>query len=213
MAQRTIHLAMAKLISQKIKIKNMKRFEFGHILPDAVSDRENRDKSHYIEKGRFVTYDFERFGREYRSKILEDDLYLGYYMHLIEDVFYRKVLYTYHDMGDIGKFPERVKILHNDYYLLNEYIINKFQLKNDIEIPSEFEKEQINNIADFSGIKDYITELDNDFHDAANGKTVYFTESMLDEYMENYLNPCIEEIKALRNGETYLGVRDYKWEA
>ena len=46
MAQRTIHLAMAKLISEKIKIGNMKRFELGHTLPDTVSDHENRDKSH-----------------------------------------------------------------------------------------------------------------------------------------------------------------------
>lgn len=213
MAQRTIHLAMAKLISEKINIENQERFEFGHLLPDAVSDRENRDKSHYIKLGAYVVYDFEQFGKEYREKILQDDLYLGYYMHLIEDVFYRRVLYTYSNMGDIGKYPERVRVLHKDYHLLNKYIIDKFQLKNGIQIPDEFEKESINNIADFGRIKDYMLELDNDFNDSVCGKTVYFTETMLDEYMEKYLDDCVEEIKAIWNGESHLRVSDYKWEA
>ena len=211
MAQRTIHLAMAKLISQEIKIKNRKRFEFGHILPDAVSNRENRDKSHYIKKGRYVVYDFQQFAKEYADKLLEDDLYLGYYMHLVEDVFFRKLFYAHNKKQDIGKNPEKVKVLHNDYHLLNSYIVDKFQLEDKIEIPSLFEKEEINHIADFSKIEEYLFQLHKDFNDCKNGQTVYFTENMLDEYMDKYLVKCVEEIKAVRYGASSLNVEDYSW--
>lgn len=84
----------------------MKGFALGQVLPDAVCDRENRDKSHYIvslDNGKSVAYDFEQFASTYNERIINDELYLGYYMHLVEDAFYRKLLYRDYGLRDVGR--------------------------------------------------------------------------------------------------------------
>lgn len=216
MAQYTLHLVLAKLLVQKANIKNENRFALGHILPDAVLDRENRDKSHYIislDNGKSKAYDFQQFGVTYKEKILNDELYLGYYMHLVEDALYRKLLYRDYGLRDVGRCPEKVAVLHNDYHLINRYVVEKHRLKNELIIPGNFDKEEIHGIADFGSLESYLQEREQDFHEKLVGTTVYFTEKMADEYIEKYLGQCVEEMKAIGNSEEFLKTKDYKWEA
>lgn len=215
MAQYTLHLAMAKLIAEKVNIKNENRFALGQVLPDAVCDRENRDKSHYIvslDNGKSVAYDFEQFASTYNERIINDELYLGYYMHLVEDAFYRKLLYRDYGLRDVGRYPEKVAVLHNDYHLINRYLVGKYRLKNELIIPGDFEREEIYRIAGFGDLEIYMKERQQDFHESIAGTTVYFTEDMADEYIEKYLSPCVEEIRAVRSGKKVLKTKDYKWE-
>ena len=50
----------------------------------------------------------------------KDDLYLGYYLHLIQDMLYRRVMYGEH--GWNSSVPGNVEKLHRDYEILNEYV-------------------------------------------------------------------------------------------
>ena len=93
MAQRTIHYLFGEMISNQIPLSDKKRFLLGSILPDAI-EPHNRDTSHFIIETQLHKYfDFEAFRRQYAAQIQQDDLYLGYYMHLVEDAFYRSFFY------------------------------------------------------------------------------------------------------------------------
>ena len=84
MAQRTIHYLFGEIFSQQFEIKDKTRFLLGNVLPDAYANGSDRDKTHYIVKtDTQVYFDFSKFRDEYADLICSDDLYLGYYMHLV----------------------------------------------------------------------------------------------------------------------------------
>ena len=105
MAQRTIHYLFGEMISRQTQIRDKKRFLLGSILPDAI-ETANRNLSHFkVETETHKFFDFRSFRNRYFQQILQDDLYLGYYMHLVEDAFYRNFFYM---------FPRKhLLVLHN----------------------------------------------------------------------------------------------------
>ena len=129
MAQRTVHYLFGELFSQQIEIKDKQRFLLGNVLPDAYAKGSDRDRTHFIVKtDTQVYFDFSKFRDEYAELIRSDDLYLGYYMHLVEDAFYRA--FFYNDRFTMPCTREEVPILHKDYHILNSYIVQKYNLHN-----------------------------------------------------------------------------------
>ena len=89
MAQRTVHYLFGEMISKEITLSDKKRFLLGCILPDAI-EPACRTASHFkVETNTRKYFDFEAFRNQFFDLILRDDLYLGYYLHLVEDAFYR----------------------------------------------------------------------------------------------------------------------------
>lgn len=208
MAQRTIHYLFGEIIASHVSLSDKQRFLLGSILPDAIEPRD-RDASHFkVRTGTHTYFDFEAFRNAYFDLMLRDDLYLGYYIHLVEDAFYRVFLYT--DRAVIPRTPEEVRVLHNDYHILNSYIVKKYQLQNKLTYPVSLEAEPIGSIAPFH-IDTFLKELANDFTDQTKGSTVYLTESMLDEFVETYLPLAIDEVKSIKNGFSTLSTSDYSW--
>ena len=208
MAQRTIHYLFADNIAKHVTISDLHRFLLGSILPDAIEPRD-RDASHFkIRSDTHTYFDFIAYRNAFFDLMLRDDLYLGYYMHLVEDAFYRVFLYT--GRINMSRTPEEVKVLHNDYHILNSYIVKKYQLQNKLTYPVSLEAEPIGSIAPFH-IDTFLKELANDFTEQTKGSTVYLTESMLDEFVETYLPLAIEEVKSIKNGFSTLSTRDYSW--
>ena len=62
----------------------------------------------------------ECFRDRYGKYMKKDDLYLGYYLHLIQDMLYRRVMYGEH--GWNSSVPGNVEKLYRDYEILNEYV-------------------------------------------------------------------------------------------
>ena len=90
MAQRIVHYLIAVRLAEEIPVSDRQRFLAGSLLPDAHTVPEDREKTHYRTYcGDSRIYDFNRFRKEYPDEIFRDDLYLGYYLHLIEDAVYR----------------------------------------------------------------------------------------------------------------------------
>ncbi len=213
MASRTMHLAIAKKMKENNVINNYSRYVIGQILPDAITHGlVNHADSHFkvsVCDNRKKMIDFEEFRNKYSYEILSDDLYLGYYFHLIQDAIYRKFLY--YDYGYTVTCREDVEVLHNDYRLLNSYLISKYQLDNYLVIPEEFEKDKINNIYPFS-LDNYIEDTKNDFLPYHTGETKFFTEAMADEYINECFKLCYTELINLKEGKVYLKPMDYGWE-
>ncbi len=207
MAQRTIHYLFGEIFLQHVELKNKQRFLLGSVLPDAFTDVSDRDKTHFKHRMPELNrsyFDFDKFKEQYFDLMQKDDLYLGYYMHLVEDAFYRD--YIYCGRFAMPKCREEVALLHNDYHILNSYITEKYKISNILE-PIDISNEPLCEIADFRAAE-FIEDMANDFTEQTKGETVYITEDMLDEFIEKYVTKGIEELKSVQRGKDYLKAID-----
>lgn len=213
MAQRTIHMLFGTLLSEKFELVDKNRFLIGSMLPDAYTNPAERKVAHYIKyipDENCLYFDFEDFFGKFQNEIMNDDLYLGYYAHLVEDAFYRYFLYyEKHFMEKIKSYE--LTILHNDYHILNSYIAKKYNLPSYLETPKEFEDELINGITEFDMDK-LISDYQNDIVEVSDEKTVLLTEDMLEEFVAEYIDVLADELRNIRNGHSRLNVLDYRWE-
>ena len=50
-----------------------------------------------------------------------------------------------------------------------------------------------------------------DFSDKTQGETVFVTENMLDQFIEEYVPLMLEELRAVKKGKSILVAKDYRW--
>lgn len=209
MAQRAIHYLFGAILAEHIEIKDKKRFLMGHVFPDSI-EKCNRDKAHFeMIDDMQAYYDFEDFRSKYQELMQQDDFYLGYYMHLVEDDFYRELIYR--DRAGKAFSMDEVEILHKDYDLLNSYIVDKYELENVLGKEFIFDETVFSKIGNFR-INKFLEEMSYDFIIKNKGTTVLLTEEMVDEFVEKYVPLAIEELQAVKKGMTYLKASDYAWE-
>ena len=207
MAQRMIHYLFGRLLSESAVIKDKERFLLGSLLPDAYSDTAERDAAHYIVRdGKSAMFDFARFRADFSEYIVRDGLYLGYYMHLIEDAFYRS--FAAEKQIRKPETAEGLAFLHGDYHILNGYIVRKYVLSFGLDASADISGEAINSIARFD-VKRLIREIEADFNEEITGETTYITTSSVDEFIERYLPPVKEELLAVLSGRTTLEPEEY----
>ena len=141
---------------------------------------------------------------------MDDDLYLGYYAHLVEDAFYRYFLY--YEKGFMEKIKRyELDILHGDYHILNSYIAGKYSLPGCLTLPKDFEKELLNGIAEFD-IKKIAGDYEKDIVELHEEKTVLLTEAMLEEFVFKYTDVLADELYSVKRGHSKLNVMDYRWD-
>ncbi len=146
MASRILHLAAAKLILDEHPTADEKRFRLGSILPDAGE----RVSAHFrvrIDGGTKTMMALGGFRARFADK-MDDPLYLGYYLHLVQDIVFRKVFYL--DHGWKVDSPQKVERLYDDYRILNTWAIEKFALREDLTAPEDFSAEPICAVSDFA---------------------------------------------------------------
>ncbi len=213
MAQRTIHYLIGEELIG-MGVRDVDRFRVGNLLPDAIEDLVFRDLTHYQreemvggESKRFS--DFERFRREFAPLVETDGLYLGYYMHLVEDACYRRfwnrVRFAPRDMT-----RENVAVLHNDYHLLNYYIVSHYGIRDELVMPERFEDEPVNRIYPFL-LRDFLGEMRGDFTEHPQGTTHYLTETLLEEFLAGAMPVCREALRRILAGEEPMDPRDLTW--
>ncbi len=212
MAQRTIHWLFGELLLREYPVRDRKRFLLGSILPDAYRGHEERKLAHFTDRSTpgLMYFDFDAFRLRFGGLMAADDLYLGYYLHLVEDNFYRVFFRERVGVGIDGMAPETVTLLHRDYTLLNAYIVERYEIRNEAERPADFESEPINEIAHFD-LDRFLADFAGDFTRRAEGETRYLTESMLDEFLARYLPQSLRELRTVRAGGRGLTARDMAW--
>jgi len=214
MAQRTIHMLFAIKLAQSLELRDTNRFYFGSILPDSYTYTDNRQAAHYhshfvktLNGGTRAYFDFRDYFLKYRELVISDELYLGYYAHLIEDAFYRHFLYNEKDMQELIKSHE-LKVLHGDYHILNYYISTKYSLPSHISLPEGFENEPVNEISSFDTDK-LIRDYHDDISETHDEKTVILTEDILEEFIARYLDIALAELSAAHSGSPCLEPENY----
>ena len=210
MASRILHLALAEELLKEFDIPDRRRFRFGSILPDAKIDSLLRAAPHFqkaLANG-LITYALQDFLSLYGEKMKTDSLYLGYYLHLIQDIIYRRYMYAlpYWD----ARITENIAQLHSDYRKLNRYIIESRRLENNILLPEDFPEEDINLRFEFDAVG-FLRELDGDFKNIHEGEFIHFTPSMADEYLALALDACRNELRAIKEGLPLLDEIEMAW--
>jgi len=199
MASRVIHLAIAGLICSRAEISDSRRFLMGSIIPDAKMDSVLRNEPHFLRRleGGKVCYGLKAFLALYGDRILSDDFYLGYYLHLIQDAEYRRFMYG--ERGWNSHTPGYVEKLHADYRKINRYLIEEFALENTLRSPAGFEDEDICLRFGFD-LAAFLDALEEDFHCDENGEFSFFTPEHADGFIARALEVCLQELEALRGG-------------
>ena len=209
MASGIVHLAITKRVCESYVCKDRERLSFGNVLPDFAKDRQAAHLRAVVWGRNKRTYDLNRFRAEFGPQLLQDDLYLGYYLHLVQDVVHRHFMYDRY--GWNPTIPGNVERLHNDYAILNGYVRERYGLVNDLVVPEGFADEKLAGIAEFYP-KGLLDAMDGFFHEAGSGEIFFFTEAMADEFIEEAAETCRKELEALRNGTSIMDSYDLAWE-
>lgn len=209
MAQRIVHYLIAVLLAEEYPVSDRQRFLTGSLLPDAYRSVRERDITHYkVSEGDIHYSDFRRFREEFRDRILQDDLYLGYYLHLVEDALYRRYLRT-HDYRRPMNLEQRVQ-LHQDYHILNSLLIKQHGVRNELTAPIVLAGEPISRILSFQ-LPELIDDLHNDFHEQVHGQCRYVTPDIINGFVTEAYPVCAQEMSAVRNGHFTLEPHDYAY--
>lgn len=208
MASRIMHLAITDCITKTYRCKDKNRLYLGSILPDAAISGNSHLRI-FISGGAKKTYDLTGFRSDFLSKMLEDDLYLGYYLHLIQDLHFRNFVYHRYHWDPLP--PGNVERLHRDYALLNQYVVQKYALLNTITVPSSFHKELLNKLGCFA-IDAFLADMRSDFQSCLTGTVFFFTKEMADEFIAYACEKCEQEIQSLLNGSDCVDERAMAWQ-
>lgn len=208
MASSTIHLAITNELIKRHRFQDPNRLKFGSVLPDAGTKGDSHLKV-FIWGLHKRTYDLDFFRERFGSLMKQDDLYLGYYLHLVQDLCFRHYLYDRHHWNP--SIPGNVDKLHRDYAIGNSYIIHRYRLCNDLVIPDQFEKEALNELCQFD-IKWLLQSIGEYFEPVEDDGIFFFTREMTDEYIAEAVKLCLKEMEALSCGKGFIDSYDNGWD-
>ena len=209
MAQRTVHYVFGCRLAEACGVEDAPRFLLGSLLPDAVPDKRERNASHFAYRGEDGVryYDFDRFRAVFADR-MSDPLYLGYYMHLVEDDFYREFCYKLHHFSFLRE--EDVRALHRDYHLLNQYLREKYGLENRLSLPADFAEEPLCSAARFDG-EGLLRDFAEDLRERPEGDFSFLSPALIDEFITKYLPKAELELRAVLRGEKQFRAADFAW--
>lgn len=133
MASRILHYVVALEIAKKMEIRDISRFAAGNLLPDASSHSDGSyPKAHFSyardgQERRGISW--AEYIKQYNSRILEDELYLGYLCHLIADAVWLNRIADPYVRIYTGEERTRCRMRgYQDFQKLNGIMIRKYGL-------------------------------------------------------------------------------------
>ena len=205
MASLMIHLAVTNLVIEELGLTDVDRIRFGCILPDGAKEKR---KGHLKKDEDGFTYiDLNEFCSRFKEEMKNDGLYLGYFMHLLEDTLFRRMLYT---RLNYVRTDENVSRLYNDYSVLNSYLANKYNITIDMIKGIDIEGEPINQIGEFNQ-EGIVEEARRGFIESESKELQFFREEDINRYIEEAKEECIKVIKKLREENKGIDNSEYKW--
>lgn len=214
MASRIMHLALAREILARRELRDPGGFALGSILPDAPRPMNQSRASHFVvtfmNRGREMrTYDTRAFCGVFGQDIAKEGIYLGYYMHLVQDVAFRRFLYCGHDLHCRTK--EELLELYGDYGILNRLLIERHSLSFPEDIPEDLEDMELCRMFQLDA-QALFGDLREDFAGEAQGEPKRFGLDLAEEYLASALEQSLSELDALRAGGELLDPWALAWE-
>lgn len=215
MASRIMHFAMAQELCQRCNIEDPDRFSLGMLLPDAVVTGNKKTAGTHFDRMTDSTHkvmDFSLFYEKFEEQVNTDELYLGYYLHLIEDCVFRKYIYYGLGLLELRGKEGFLEQLYRDYHSVNGYLAEKYEIIKLPPVPKELGGEVINEIYPFEADR-FLSDMRGDISDRYYGDEKYFTAKNAEEVIRLCVNVCAREIEALGRGEHFTAPDEYIWEA
>lgn len=209
MASGIIHYAITDELIRRREFKNPERLKLGSVLVDYCAGKGNSHLKIPVAGGHKRTYDFEKFRSVYGDLMKTDDLYLGYYLHLVQDILFRHFVFDRYDWNPT--IPGNNEKLHRDYEIGNAYVIRKYNISNTLEIPADFESEPINRISSFD-LQSLKASWDAFFAPVDDENIFFFTKKMTDEFISEAVRYCMEEIDNLSRGSEGADSYSLAWD-
>lgn len=207
MGSRIMHLAIANELLTEYPDLDRNRFLFGTLLPDAATEGNSHARIDVCDGG-MRTYDLTGFRRQHAGRLNTDALYLGFYLHLIQDMVFRQFVYGACRWDPAP--PGNIERLHRDYAILNGHLIGKYRLSPDVAIQPGVEAEPL--LRDCSYDPDaLVRELKADFAQKESGALFFFRRDMADEYIAQSLPYCRREIAAVQTGSGFMDELSMAW--
>ena len=208
MASSIMHVAISTGVLREFPDIERNRFLLGSMFPDAAGPGNGHRKINVCD-GTKKTYDLPGFRRQFAEQLKHDPLYLGYYLHLVQDLVFRVYVYRTHHWDPM---PEgNRERLHNDYAITNSYIIERYGLTPDLELPEGIASEPLfaDENFDLGGfLESYHTYVGK----KVDGDIFFFTKEMADECIAMCLSRCIAEVQAIRTGMGFIDEIEYAWD-
>lgn len=211
MASTIMHLAVGARMQKQFDILDEDRFRLGVILPDTRCRKHDfQYNSHFktVDEDGKKTYDLNLFYSMFGDKLMVDSLYLGYYMHLVQDLVFREQIYKEYRWN--SRVPGNIERLHNDYALSNPYVIGAWNLSSILPVPKDFRQEALDQIFGFEA-EQMIEATAQMFLPHGKGEVFFYTEKMADEYIDRAFAVCCHEYEALRTGGSRIRQEEYAW--
>ncbi|MBR6101609.1 MAG: hypothetical protein IKP95_04205 [Ruminococcus sp.] len=206
MASRMIHLALGYVLSEQFDVGDRESFLAGSVIPDAFPKEQSHFFRYFGEGSARKTYALRQFRERFGDR-LGGGLFLGYYMHLVEDLVFRDHLY--HKVGYVPT-KEKLPRLHRDYTLLNGIISRSCGIKAVPALPEGFEKEPL--VGEHSvEIRAFLEDMKNDLTASPEGETVYYTQAIAEDYITTASEICETELRALRGQGEHIREEDFSW--
>lgn len=83
---------MLEILNSYVSFKNINRLKCGVVIVEAGYNGNSHLKISVLD-GLKKTYDFDSFRQMFGKKMQEDDFYLGYYLHLVQEALDRCFVY------------------------------------------------------------------------------------------------------------------------
>ncbi len=224
MASRIMHLAVADALVNTngfLSGKEAKtRFLFGSLLPDASSTKASHFPKYMPDDNGaevWKTFDLSSFRDLYGEKLRIDPLYLGYYLHLVQDIVFRKIMYGETDYDP--HVPGNIPLLYEDYRTVGGRIIRERRLALP-DVPEDLEREQ-NLLGRFPfRLAEFEEELKKDFliSGLVEGKTKathFLHRETAERFVNESVDLCQTEILWLLGAESrvHLDENAFRWRA
>ncbi len=207
MASSIVHLAITYEVAKRLHFDDTNRLFLGAVLVDYGYDGNSHLKINVCDDTK-KTYDYDRYRELFGQRMLTDDLYLGYYLHLVQDSLYRQFVYGKYHWNP--RIPGNVERLHRDYSIVNYYVATKYGLENNISIPADFDGEDIHRLCAFDTERLCI-DMDSYFQPVDERPIFFFTREMSDEFITEAIAFCVDEVRKIRRGEPGIDMIEYAW--
>ena len=208
MASGVIHLAVTRELTKTVPFADTDRLYLGCVLPDGAADRNRGHLKTALCGNAKKTYDLNGFRERFTDLTRSDDLFLGYYLHLVQDILFRRFMYVEH--GWNPRLPGYVERLHRDYAVTNAAVIRRHGLTRDMVRVLEPGPELT--ALGASDIPRFVETVRGYFTPAEETECFFFTAELAEMYIERAVELCLEELDHLKNGGPLLDSRDWAWD-
>ncbi len=207
MASIIIHMAVTVNVLDLCGIDTHRdEYLVGTILPDYVLE-ENAHYKDLVGERKF--FNLTRFREEHSNK-LDDPVYMGYYLHLVQDMVFRDFMYNTHGFSPAER--KNVLKLYGDYQRLNAHLARKYSIP--VELLKNIDIISPDRYPDFTMNKAKLAEETEKYHNiniCPEGEYSFFTPEMADEYVRCAGEACLHEISALKGETEHINEINYSW--